>query len=96
MVETEEIKKRFKECIGNTVIFCTSVEQLKFLGKMYNGRAFKNLSCNSIDIEVNFDRDDYNWQDSYNFKYFKNKYSSKFKSITFNELMKITNCIEIW
>ena len=96
MVETEEIKKRFNECIDTTIIFCTNVKQVKFLGKMYDGSAFKNLCTHNSDIEIYFTKNNHcGWQDGYNFTYFKTR-KSNWKSITFNELMNCKKTYELW
>jgi hypothetical protein len=97
MVITEEIKKRFQDCIGTTIIFCTSIEQAKILGKLYNGTAFQNLNILSKDIELRFNKNDwYSYQDGYNFTYFKSRNEWNWKTITFNQLMNGTNVYELW
>jgi hypothetical protein len=98
MVITEEIKKRFQDCIETTIIFCTSTEQVKILGNLYNGTAFQNLNILSKDIELQFSNDHlYSYQDGYNFTYFKSRNEWKnWKTITFNQLMNVTNVYELW
>ncbi len=99
MVITDEIIKRFKDCIGTTIIFCTNPEQAELLGKLYNGNAFKHLPgvIKSKDIEVQFTDKNYSYQDGYNFTYFKSRSDWKnWKTITFNELMGMSNTYELW
>jgi len=96
MVETEEIKKRFKKCIDTTIIFCTNAEQVKFLGKLY-GNTFENFDHVSSDIEVYFAKDNnYGWQDGYNFNYLKTHGWGNWKTITFNELINYKKIYELW
>jgi len=98
MVITEEIKKRFQECIGTTIIFCTNNEQAKIIGQLFNGRAFQTLDIPSNDIELQFTHsDEYSYQDDHDFTYFKshNKWKD-WKTITFDELMGVDRRYELW
>lgn len=96
MVETKEIKEKFKKCIDTTIIFCTNVKQVKFLGKMYDGKSFQTLCTNNSDIEIYFTKNyGCGWQDGYNFTYFK-KHRPNWKSITFDELINYKKIYELW
>jgi hypothetical protein len=110
MVITENIKRKFEECIGNTIIFCTELNQLYILGQVYEEitgiSAFKgfkedtNTFTLQTDIECYFNKTNYGWQDGYNYKYFLNETSynnNNFnKTITFNEIMNVEKSYELW